>query len=350
MRIAVDAMGGDHAPGAIVEGAIEAAGAVDELMLVGAPDVIEPLLARVDRPSNVQLTPSGPAVPHPPDTIQQLKRSPDASIRVAAELVRRGQADALVSAGPTGAVVAAARMYLRRVRGVKRTAIAVDLPRLNGPLDGASMGGEPPAERSRRQCTLLDTGATVRVRPIHLFQFAVMGAEYAKLRLGLSAGFEPRVGLLNMGSEAGLLPEVRKAHRLLKASALDYAGYVEGEEVFAGDVDVVVCDGFVGNALLKFAEGLAGRIAGWFGAQAQAAADAGFRTTFAQVMARFRQATDFAEIGGAPLLGTRAPCIICHGKSDARAIARAIASAARLADFHTALQRGLEQHRAPRFV
>lgn len=320
MRIAVDAMGGDHAPEAIVEGVVGVADRVERIYLVGVPEALEPLLERWGTPDNLELTPSGPAVPLVAKPVAILRKTADASIRVAAELVRRGNADALLSAGHTGAVVAAARLYLDRVKGVKRTAIAVTLPTLGG-----------------GDCVLLDAGATVRARPAHLVQFAVMGASFARIRNNVE---RPRVGLLDMGSEAGRLAEVRKAHGKLQSSGLDYAGYVEGEQVFSGDLDVVVCEGFVGNALLKLAEGLVHRVGGWLAEQQPGGS----------LLSDFRRATDFSEVGGAPLLGTRSPCIICHGKSDAKAIGRAVAGAAQLGGLHEAMQRDLERHRVSLFA
>ena len=319
--IAVDAMGGDRAPEAIVAGALLAAGEVGRLLLVGDPERLRPLLAGA--PENVAVVASEGAVAMGDAPLVALKRAPRSSIRVAAALVKRGEADMLLSAGHTGAVVGAAQMTFKRVRGVKRTAIAVNLPTLS---DG--------------YCTVLDVGATVTCRPAHLLQFAVMGHTYARLARGL---VQPRVGLLNMGSETGKRAEVRKAHAMITASGLPYAGYVEGEDLFHGKVDVVVCEGFVGNSLLKATEAFAGRTLEFLKVEA---VRLGVADAAAPLLARYAALTDFAEVGGAPLLGTRSPCIICHGKSDARAIGQAIAGAARTFGYHHQLKADLERYRA----
>jgi len=322
-------MGGDHAPEAIVAGALEAASEVEQLVLVGKPELLEPLLAaHPDLPDNIRIQPSGDALGMSDQPVTTLKKRPDASIRVAAELARRGEVDAVLTAGSTGAMVAAASLYLKRIRGLKRTALAVNLPTMDG-----------------RSCTVLDIGATVNCRPVHLLQFAVMGRAYVRALKGIE---QPRIGLLNIGREASKGNEVvQKTAHLLENADIGYAGFVEGETIFSGGVDVAICEGFVGNVLLKVSEGLVESTHRFLTSESERN---GSSEQLRPVLQRFRELTDYAELGGAPLLGVKTLCVICHGKSDARAIARAIGAASRLAELPQAMRSDLEHFRAGRFT
>ncbi len=239
--IAVDAMGGDEAPRNIVEGALAAVRHFDlGVLLVGAAAAIEAELARavdVDR-SAVRVMDAPEVVGMEESPVAALRRKPEASVKVAADAVARGEASALVSAGHTGATVMAAHGAFGMLRGVDRPALAVTIP------------------TRRRPAVLLDVGASVECRPHHLLQFAVMGEVYTRTVLGTDS---PRVGLLSTGAEASKGNELtREAHQLLKASTLNFVGNVEARDVYSGDADVIVCDGFTGNVALKISEGLVG--------------------------------------------------------------------------------------------
>lgn len=238
-----------------------------------------------------------------------LRRKRRSSIAVALDLVRRGEADAMVSAGNTGAVMAAALLTLRPIEGIDRPAIAAVLPTQRG------------------RALLLDAGANVDCRPKHLLQFAVMGSVYAQRVMGVTSA---RVGLLSNGEEDTKGNElVIRTSELLRRSGLRFIGNVEGRGVFAGDADVVVCDGFVGNAVLKFGEGLA---IGIFSLLREELSR-GFLVRLGVALARPRlralaRRLDHTEYGGAPLLGVDGICIVSHGSSKSRAIRNAIALAA----------------------
>ena len=239
MRIAIDAMGGDHGPGSIIDGALVAARHLQiGLLLVGARGVVDAELRRhpgataldietLDAPEWVEMAEPAAAA---------LRRKPRASIRVAAEAVRNRRADALFSAGHTGAAVIAAHAAFGRLPGVDRPALATIVPTRGRPA------------------VLLDCGATVECRPQHLVQFALLGSAYARLALGCES---PRVGLLSVGEEESKgNPLTREAHKLLKSAPVRFIGNVEGRDVYAGGTDVIVCDGFTGNVTLKISEGL----------------------------------------------------------------------------------------------
>ncbi|HLW48766.1 MAG TPA: phosphate acyltransferase PlsX [bacterium] len=310
MRVALDAMGGDHAPREIVAGAAEAVRDLGiEVVLVGPEARLReetrggPPTGRlriVDAPEVIGMA-EAPAM--------ALRRKRRSSIAVALDLVRRGDADAMVSAGNTGAVMTAALLTLRPIEGIDRPAIAAVLPTQRG------------------RALMLDAGANVDCRPKHLLQFAVMGSVYAQRVMGVQA---PRVGLLSNGEEDTKGNElVIRAAELLRRSGLRFIGNVEGRGVFAGDVDVVVCDGFVGNAVLKFGEGLA---LGIFSLLREELSR-GLLVRLGVALARPRlralaQRLDHTEYGGAPLLGVDGICIVSHGSSKARAVRNAIALAA----------------------
>jgi glycerol-3-phosphate acyltransferase PlsX len=307
MRIAVDAMGGDDAPGAIVDGAVDAARQLPvAITLVGAETAVRQALSRhadwgalaidiVDAPDVVGMA----------DAPSTALRRPRASIRVAAELVARGGVGAVVSAGNTGATVMAAHAAFGMLPGVDRPALATVIP------------------TRRRPAVLLDAGANAECRPSHLLQFAVMGAVHARLALGIE---KPRVGLLSIGEEESKGNELtREAHRLLKAAPVHFIGNVEGREIYSGDADVIVCDGFTGNIVLKTSEGLVEVVDAVLGPPLRDS-PAG-----REAFERFRRRMDYSEYGGAPLLGVAGLVVVGHGRSSPLAVRNAIGMAARYA-------------------
>ncbi len=306
-------MGGDDAPGSIIDGALVAARHLQVgLLLVGNRDTIERELARhprvswldvetLDTPEHVEMAESAAAA---------LRRKPRASIRVAAECVREGRASALFSAGNTGATVMAAHAAFGRLPGVDRPALATIIPTRDRPA------------------VLLDSGATVECRPQHLVQFAIMGAAYARIALGCP---NPRVGLLSVGEEESKGNELtREAHQLLKTAPVRFVGNVEGRDVYAGQADVIVCDGFTGNVTLKISEGLVETVETLL--HDELSATFGTRVGYLlsrQAYRRFRKRLDYSEYGGAPLVGLNGLCIVGHGRSSAKAVRNAVAMAAR---------------------
>lgn len=307
-------MGGDHAPARIVDGAVAAARhAGVGIDLVGRADAIHAELARhadggaidvrvIDAPDVIEMA-------EPPALA--LRRKPGASIRVAADLVARGEASALVSAGHTGATVVAAHAAFGMLPGVDRPALAPTIPTRSG------------------SAVLIDAGATVECRPVHLLQFGVMGAVYARTWLGVTS---PRVGVLSIGEEATKGNDLtREAYRLLQASTLRFIGNIEARDIFSGDADVIVCDGFTGNVALKLSEGLVEMVEELLGQELQStfSAQVGYLLS-RRAFRRFRRRVDYSEYGGAPLLGVAGLCIVGHGRSSAKAIRNAVVMASRL--------------------
>jgi glycerol-3-phosphate acyltransferase PlsX len=293
--VAVDAMGGDEAPRCVVEGALAAAREADlGVVLVGPIARLEaelgchPIVDRrrvrlVDAPDTVAMNESPAAA---------LRSKPRASIRIAAQTVARGEAGALFSAGHTGATVMAAHAAFGMLTGVDRPALAATIPTIGG------------------AAVLLDVGASVECRPQHLLQFAVMGRVYARVALGIET---PRLGLLSIGEEATKGNELtREAHQLLKASLPSFIGNVEARDVYRGQADVIVCDGFTGNIALKISEGLVEVIEGL-------------------LKKELSVLTDYAESGGAPLLGVNGIAVVGHGRSGPRAVRNAVLMAQRFA-------------------
>jgi len=313
MRVALDAMGGDHAPREIVAGAADAARELDvEVILAGPADRLKEELRHVPapaRPEALRIVDAPEVIGMAEAPAMALRRKRRSSIAVALDLVRRGEADAMVSAGNTGAVMAAALLTLRPIEGIDRPAIAAVLPTQRG------------------RAIMLDAGANVDCRPKHLLQFGVMGSVYATRVLGIES---PRVGLLSNGEEDTKGNElVVRAAELLRRSGLRFIGNVEGRGVFAGAADVVVCDGFVGNVVLKFGEGLA---LGIFSLLREELSR-GLLVRLGVALARPRLKAlalrlDHTEYGGAPLLGVDGICIVSHGSSKARAVRNAIGLAA----------------------
>lgn len=312
VRVALDAMGGDRGPQVNVEGAIAVAREVGvAVTLVGEESLLAELLA-AQAVGGLPLS-----IHHAPESVEMgesptaaLRRKKRSSIRVGLDLVRQGHADAFVSAGNTGAVMATAFMVLGGLPGVERPAIAVIMPTLTG------------------QAVLLDAGATVDCKARHLVQFAVMGKVYARDILGRP---EPQVGLLSIGEEESKGNELtREAFKGLEEQpGLNFIGNVEGREVFAGNADVIVCDGFTGNVALKISEGLADALLHLLKGELQAdlLSRAG-ALLLVPAFRRFRRRVDYAEWGGAPLLGVDGVCVISHGRSTAKAIKNAIRVAA----------------------
>jgi glycerol-3-phosphate acyltransferase PlsX len=308
MRIALDAMGGDYAPAVTVEGAIEAVRESEELsvILVGNKEELIKELETRDYPhSSISIRHASQVVEMGESPVTALRRKKDSSIKIAIELVKSGEADAMVSAGNSGVVIATALFILGKIRGVHRPAIATVMPTLRGLF------------------ILIDAGANVDCRASHLFQFGIMGEAYARTIFGIKT---PKIGLLSIGEEDAKGNELTKeAFRLLKNSSLNFIGNVEGKDVFNGDADVIVCDGFVGNIALKISEGLAEAIAKMLKREISEKSQGRIGYLFLKDALRsFKKRTDYSEYGGAPLLGISKPCIISHGRSTAKAIKNAI--------------------------
>lgn len=315
MRIAIDAIGGDFAPQRPIEGALVAARHLGiGLTLVGPADALRAELARhldgstldvhiVDAPDEIGMEESPAAA---------LRRKPRASIKVAAELVARGEAAAVVSAGNTGASVLSAHAAFGCLSGVDRPALATTIPTLD------------------RAAVILDSGANVECRPQHLLQFAIMGSVYARVALGID---RPRVGLLSIGEEATKGNELtREAHRLLKMSPLNFIGNIEARSVYGGEADVIVCDGFTGNVVLKVSEGLVEVVEELLHRELSRtfASSVGYLLS-RRAFRRFRKRVDYSEYGGAPLVGVAGLLVVCHGRSSMKAFRNAVAMAYRFA-------------------
>lgn len=314
ITIALDAMGGDHAPRAEVEGAVLAAREYGvRILLTGLEPALKQELQRHRaRSLPLEIVPASEVITMSDSPSHAFRKKRDSSVHVAARLVKSGEADAMVSAGNTGAVMATALFTLGTLPSVSRPALAAPFP--------TSRGGV---------AVILDVGANVDSKAAHLEQFAVMGEIYYRAIFGTR---RPRVGLLSIGEEEMKGNDLtREAHLLLKQRSLNFIGNVEGREVFAGDVDVIVCDGFVGNVALKISEGVAQHIAAMLKKSLQST----LSSQMGYVLARnafkdFRKKIDYTEYGGAPLLGVRGIAIIGHGHSNANAIKNAIRVAAGL--------------------
>lgn len=310
MKIAVDAMGGDHAPGVVVEGAIMAAAAYDlSIILVGDNERVNAELKKhgckdkrisVVHASQVVLMDESPA--------QAIRKKKDSSLKVCFDLVKAGTAGAVVSAGNSGAAMAAGMFLFKKIKGVDRPAIAVAVPTKKGPA------------------VVLDVGGNVDCKAVHLAQFAVMGSVYARCVLKIA---NPRVGLLSNGEEEAKGTDLtRETHAILKKSALNYIGYIEGRDIFHGDVDVIVTDGFVGNVVLKLTEGLIEAFTSMLKDEIMASLPSKVGYMLAKgAFARLKKKVDYSEYGGAPLLGLNGVCIISHGRSNAKAMKNAICRA-----------------------
>jgi len=301
-------MGGDNAPDAIIAGAIESIELLDEtdeVILVGPKDVIEPRLASLKSPKCTVRVAHAPDVIGMDETpIESLRKKPRSSIGVLAKLAKRHQVDSVISAGNTGACVAAFQMRMRNLPGVIRPGIAVVFPTFGGPV------------------TICDVGANIACKPIHLYQYGVMGSIYSKYLLGIE---NPRVGLMSIGQEDAKGNEnVKRTRVLVKSdSRMNFIGNIEGRDIFRGVCDVAVCEGFVGNVILKLTEGL---VDGLFKAIKHELMDEklSLAMEFKPVITKIYKKYDYNEYGGAPLLGVNGNALICHGASESRTIRNAI--------------------------
>ena len=315
--IAVDAMGSDTAPLPEVEGAIQAARAGHaEVLLVGPEDVLHrELTKRGAKDLKIEVVHASEAVTMEDEAAKAFRRKRDSSIRVAARLVRDGKADGLISAGNTGAVMTTAKILLGTLEGVDRPALAQVFP----------------SSQNGKASVLLDVGANVDCKTLHLEQFAVMGEIYYRVIFGAE---RPRVGLLSIGEEDHKGNELtRETLGRLKRLPLNFLGNVEGRDLYNGRADVIVCDGFIGNVALKISEGLVEVVTSLL----KEALSSTISSKVGYVLSRnayrdFKKRMDYSEYGGAPLLGVRGVCIICHGGSNSNAIKNAIRVAAGFAE------------------
>jgi glycerol-3-phosphate acyltransferase PlsX len=308
MRIAIDAMGGDYAPGEIIAGALEAKdllGSQDELVMVGDEAIIRSHL------QTLKASPDTFRIIHAPEVIgmdespvDALRKKPKSSIAIMTRLASHKQVDAVLSAGNTGACVAGSQLRMRTLEGVVRPGIAVVLPTYYGPI------------------TMCDVGANIVCKPIHLYQYAVMAGTYSSLMLGIQ---NPRVGIMNIGEEEAKGNElVKKTRAMLKSDpSINFIGNVEGRDVFEGKCDVVICEGFVGNVVLKLTEGVVGML---FQAIREELMQRNklLALWFKSVVKKIYKKYDYHEYGGALLLGVDGTAVICHGSSRARTIKNAI--------------------------
>jgi glycerol-3-phosphate acyltransferase PlsX len=311
LRLAVDALGGDNAPGEVVAGALAAARRLrdDEIVLVGPEAEVRSHLPS-EVPPNIAFRDSGGPVGMDEEPAAALRARPDAGVSVAARMVRAGEADAFFSAGNTGATVAAALMRIGRMEGVRRPAISTVLP-LTSPV------------------LLLDAGATTMCRPQDLLNFAILGGVFAQRYFGL--GERARVGLVNVGEEPGKGTDLAKeAHGLIARSGVRFVGNVEGRDVATGVADVLVTDGFTGNVMLKTAEGVAREVLGLV--RAAVTGDVVGKLAGAALKSRLvgiRDQVDPENYGGSFLLGVRGPVVIGHGNSRARGVENALVGISR---------------------
>jgi len=307
LQIALDAMGGDHGPEELVYGAVQAVQESDVgVTLLGDEQRIRAALKDHDWPSaKIHVVHTSQVISMEESPFEAVSRKRDSSIRVAFELHKQGKVDAVVSAGNSGATMAAAIKTLGRLDKISRPGIAGIFPTMKGPV------------------VMMDVGANVDCRPHHLLQFGIMAAAFSSLVFGIA---KPRIGLLSIGEEGGKGNAlVKKSHELLLNSNLNYIGNVEGRDTFLGDVDVIVCDGFVGNVSLKLSEGLAEAVLAMLREEISKTFKAKLGYLLAhQAFRNFRERVDYAEYGGAPLLGFKGTGIICHGRSNAMAIKNAI--------------------------
>ncbi|HSI72873.1 MAG TPA: phosphate acyltransferase PlsX [Fimbriimonas sp.] len=304
MSIALDVMGGDHAPGEIIVGALQAAPLLHrDLILVGPPEEIKKHLP-AGSPKNVRIKPASQWVEMHEKPLDAYKKKKDSSIMVGVRLVKEGEAQAFVSAGNTGACTATAHLVWRQLAGLHRPAIASPMPNKHGGF------------------VILDTGASPDVDPEHLVEFALMGRAYAQQIMGRP---NPRVHLLNIGEEEGKGNAfVKEVYKLMKEHPW-FEGNIEGKDVYMHPCDVVVCDAFVGNVFLKTSEGIAELIVSTI--RDGVPKEPWKKWMYAPLrglMAPLRKQMDYAETGGSPLLGLNGLCTICHGRSNAKAIKNAL--------------------------
>ncbi|MFC4766045.1 phosphate acyltransferase PlsX [Effusibacillus consociatus] len=307
MRLAIDAMGGDHAPDEIVRGTLQASEKYPDLQLtlIGEEKRIRAILGQ-QIPSNISVVHTSEAITADDEPVRAVRRKKEASLTVAAQMVKEGKADGFVSAGNTGALMAAGLLVIGRLEGIERPALATVWPTFDG-----------------RGVLVLDVGANMDADPGHLLQYAVMGNLYAKYVLSVEM---PRVGLLNVGAEPGKGNTLTKeTYPIFENQNFHFVGNVEAREILYGICDVVVCDGFVGNVMLKLIEGMGlgmlDELKEVFMANAVAKLAA---FTLKPGLRKFKRKFDYSEYGGAPLLGVNGVCIKAHGSSNARAFEMAI--------------------------
>lgn len=311
--VAVDAMGGDFAPREVVQGALQAAAALDlQVLLVGLPEAIEKALDGKALPRNVSVVAASDVISMQDEPAWAVRAKKDSSMVVAARMVKEGRAGAFVSAGNTGATMAAALLVIGRIPGVQRPAIATPIPTPSGPV------------------VLVDAGANSECRPEHLLQFAKMAHVYAASVLHVDG---PKVGLLSIGEEPSKGDEVvQQTFPLLKESGLDFVGNVQGQDIPLGGVDIVVTDGFTGNVVLKVMEGMVEAMFSQLSASIVGSLKPEAGSVLKPLLIGLKKKLDREEYGGAPLLGVDGVCIICHGSSSAKSIANAIARAREACD------------------
>jgi glycerol-3-phosphate acyltransferase PlsX len=312
MRVALDAMGGDYAPSVTVEGAVETVDehADIEVILIGDEAVIRRELGSKRYHANrISVRHASQVVEMQDSPTAAVRKKKDSSIRIGIDLVKSGEADAFVSAGHSGVVMATSLLLLGTSKEVDRPAIATIMPTL------------------RDTFVLLDAGANVDCKPENLLQFALMGNTYCKLLLGRP---RPKVALLSIGEEDTKGNELTKiAFRLIRGTALNFIGNIEGKDIFSGKADVVVCDGFIGNIALKISEGLAETILKMLKREITSVSTGRIGYLMMKPAIRnFKKRTDYDEYGGAPLLGINGTCIISHGRSTSKAIKNALRVAA----------------------
>jgi glycerol-3-phosphate acyltransferase PlsX len=314
MKIAVDAMGGDHAPGEVIRGAVQASREFHlPIVLVGREQMIREELRRLGA-EGVEVQDAAEVVEMNDVPGVAIRKKRDSSIRVGLNLVADGKASSFVSAGNSGAVMTGALMILRKIRRVDRPAITATIPTPTGPI------------------VLIDVGANVGCRPYHLMQFGCMGEAYARKILGIP---RPRVAIVSIGEEETKGTDLtRDTAALIRKTDLSYVGNLEGRDFFADKADVFVCDGFVGNVILKTMEGMATALVDFLREEILKSQMAKVGALLAGgAIRRVKTRLDYAEYGGAPLLGVKGGVVICHGLSDARAMKNAIRSAGSLHRF-----------------
>jgi phosphate acyltransferase len=306
VRVAVDAMGGDHAPEAIVRGAVQALDDLDcQIILVGDEarirELLPPLGAKQDR---VRVVHSTQVVEMDEAPVEAIRQKRDSSLVKTVKLAAEDEADVVISAGNTGAFAAACQLKLRPLGPISRPGIAVAIPAFHGPF------------------VLCDVGANIQTKPQHLYEYAVMASLYSERVLGVK---NPRCGLMSIGEESRKGNDlVKQTHKLIAADPnLNFVGNIEGRDIFGDKADVGVCDGFVGNIVLKFIEGMAEGLFHSIGREFEDSPP-DVREHAKAAIQRLWSRHDYSEYGGAPLLGVDGVCIICHGRSDDRAIRNAV--------------------------
>ena len=315
MKIIVDAMGGDNAPAEIVKGSVLAAEKLGvDIVLVGKEDIIKEELLKCEyKGTGVNIYNATEVIEGEDDPISAIRRKKDSSMRVGLSLLANGEGDAFVSAGNTGALISGATLIVKRIKGIRRAALAPVLPSSEG------------------HYLLIDSGANAECTPSFLRQFAIMGSAYMERVMNVE---KPRVGLVNIGTEEDKGTDVvRSAHKMLKELPINYTGYIEAREVPKGGADVVVCDGFTGNVILKFMEGMASA----FGKMLKKVLMKNTLSKLSALMLKggisdMKKSMDYTEHGGAPVLGVKAPVIKTHGSSNAKAFYNAIRQSKKLVD------------------